>query len=148
MNSYKIKLPRGLEVDIFNLPKDFENQIKNAFRDYTRGTAKEYMYVDKLGFIDRCVGCLNGDEDSDDVVSSKVKEYMCHTWDDQGEIASEDDIYSFEFMVSCYESGNNDAKLSSHFGIDDHYIYDQIHKVLAQIITIVMNYEDEEDTKC
>lgn len=41
MRSYNIKLPRGIEVDIFNLPEDFEEQIKESFRGYTEGTAKE-----------------------------------------------------------------------------------------------------------
>lgn len=28
MRKYEVKLPRGIEVDIFNLPEDFEEQIK------------------------------------------------------------------------------------------------------------------------
>ena len=28
MRSYEVKLPRGVEVDIFNLPEDFEEQIR------------------------------------------------------------------------------------------------------------------------
>jgi hypothetical protein len=76
MRSYIINFPRGLEVDIFNLPEDFKEQVEQAFKEYTSGTAKAYMYVDKLGFIDRCVECLNGDEDSDDVVNSLVEETM------------------------------------------------------------------------
>ena len=55
MRSYTINLPRGLEVDIFDLPEDFEEQVEQAFREYTSGTAKAYMYVDKLGFIARSV---------------------------------------------------------------------------------------------
>ena len=148
MRSYTINLPRGLEVDIFNLPEDFKEQVEQAFREYTSGTAKAYMYADKLGFIDRCVECLNGNEDSDKVVNSLVEEAMIAEWRNNGEIIKEDDIYSFEFMEDCYKKGKEDAKLDSHFGTDDHHIYDQIQKVLVQVITIVMNYEDKEDTKC
>lgn len=106
------------------------------------------MYVDKLGFIDRCVECLNGDEDSDDVVNSLVEETMIAEWRNNGEIIKEDDIYSIDFMKDCYRKGKEDARLNSHFGTDDHHIYDQIQKVLVQVITIVMNYEDKEDAKC
>lgn len=148
MRSYTIELPRGLEVDVFNLPEDFENQIKNAFRDYTKGTAKEYMYVDKLGFIDRCVEYLNGDKHSDDVVNSLVEEAVISEWRNNGEIINEDDIYCIDFMEECYRKGKENAELASHFGTDDHHIYDQIQKVLVRIIRVVMNYEDEEDTKC
>ena len=38
--------------------------------------------------------------------------------------------------------GKEDARLYSHFGSDDHHIYDQIQKVLVKVITIVMNYEE------
>lgn len=145
MRSYTINLPRGLKVDIFNLPEDFKEQVEEAFEEYTSGTAKAYMYVDKLGFIDRCVEYLNGDKDSDDVVNSLVEEAMIAEWRNNGEIIEEDNIYSIGFMEDCYRKGKKDAKLNSHFGTDDHHIYDQIQKVLVRIITIVMNYEDEED---
>lgn len=148
MGNYTINLPRGLEVDIFDLPEDFKEQVEQAFREYTSGTAKEYMYVDKLGFIDCCVEHLNGDEDSDDVVNSLVEEAMISEWRNNGEIIKEDDIYNIDFMEECYRKGKEDAKLSSRFGTDDHHIYDQIQKVLVRIIRVVMNYEDKEDVKC
>lgn len=53
-----------------------------------------------------------------------------------------DEWNSFEFMEDCYDRGKEDASLYSHFGSDDHHIYDQIQKVLVKVITIVMNYED------
>lgn len=148
MRKYTINLPRGLEMNIFDLPEDFKEQIEQAFREYTSGTAKTYMYVDKLRFIDRCVEYLNGDENSDDVVNSLVEEAMIAEWRNNGEIIEEDDIYSIDFMEDCYRKGKEDAKLNSHFGTDDHHIYDQIQKVLVRIIRVVMNYEDKEDTKC
>ena len=60
MRKYTVKLPRDIEVDIFDLPEDFEEQIKESFNDYTAETAEEYRYCDKLGYIDCCVKCLNG----------------------------------------------------------------------------------------
>jgi hypothetical protein len=109
MRKYTINLPRGLEVDISNLPEDFKEQIEQAFREYTSGTAKAYMYVDKLGFIDRCVEYLNGNEDSDDVVNTLVEEAMISEWRNNGEIIKEDDIYCIDFMEDCYRKGNEDA---------------------------------------
>lgn len=145
MRSYKIRLPRGLEVDIFDLPEDFKEQVEQAFKKYTSGTAKAYMYADKLGFVDRCIEFLNGDKDSDDAVNSLVEETMIANWRNNGEITREDDIYCFEFMEDCYRAEREHSSLNSHFGNDDHHIYDQIQKVLVQVITIVMNYEDKED---
>ena len=144
MRSYTINLPRGLKVDIFNLPEDFKEQIEQAFREYTSGTAKAYMHVEKLEFIDCCVEYLNGGKDSDDAVNTLVEETMIAEWRNNGEIIKEDDIYSIDFMEDCYRKGKEDTKLNSRFGTDDHHIYDQIQKVLVQVITIVMNYEDSE----
>lgn len=101
MRSYRIRLPRGLEVDIFNLPEDFKEQVEQAFEKYTSGTAKAYMYVDKLGFVDRCIEFLNGGKDSDDAVNSLIEEMMIAEWRNNGEIIKEDDIYSFESMEDC-----------------------------------------------
>lgn len=148
MISYTINLPRGLEVNVFDLPEDFKEQVEQAFKEYTSGTTKAYMCVDKLGFIDRCVEYLNGGEDSDDAVNSLVEEAMIAEWRNNSEIIKEDDIYNIDFMEDCYRKGKEDARLNSHFGTDDHHIYDQIQKVLVQVIAIVMNYEDKEDTKC
>lgn len=125
MRSYMVKLPRGIEVDIFNLPEDFEEQIKESFRGYTEETAKEYRYCDKLGYIDCCIKHLNGGKRSDNIVSEMVEGRILHEWRENGEIIEEDD-----------------ARLYSHFGSDDHHIYDQIQKVMVKVITIVMNYED------
>ena len=92
MRNYTINLPRGLEVDIFDLPEDFKEQVEQAFKEYTSGTAKAYMCVDKLGFIDRCVEYLNGDEDSEDAVNVLVEEVMIAEWRNNGEIIKEDDV--------------------------------------------------------
>ena len=37
MRSYEVKLPRGIDVDIFNLPEDFEEQIKESFKSSFTG---------------------------------------------------------------------------------------------------------------
>ena len=128
MRSYTINLPRGLEVDIFNLPEDFKEQVEQAFEEYTSGTAKAYMYVDKLGFIDRCVEYLNGNEDSEDAVNALVEKAMIAEWRNNGELIKEDDIYSIEFMKDCYGKGKEGARLDSHFGTDDHHITTRFRK--------------------
>ena len=144
MRSYKIDLPRGIEVDIFNLPENFEEQIKESFKGYTAETTKEYRYCDKLGYIDCCIRYLNGNEDSDDAVNGMIEERILREWRENGEIIQEDDVYCLEFMEDCYREEKKSSELYSYFGSDDHHIYDQIQKVLVKVITIVMNYEDEE----
>lgn len=55
MRSYRIRLPRGLEVDIFNLPENFGEEINRVFGEYTQETSEDYRDCDRLGFIDCCV---------------------------------------------------------------------------------------------
>ena len=86
---------------------------------------------------------MNGNKDSWDVVNDMVERCILYEWRENGEIIQEDDVYCFEFMKKCYEEGNEHSKLYSHFGNDDHHIYDQIQKVMLKVITIVMNYEEE-----
>lgn len=83
-----------------------------------------------------------------DVVDEKVEDFITAQWREYGQLDNKDDVYSADFMADCYAEGVQNAVLCSHFGTDDHHIYDQIQKVLMQVITIVMNYEDKEDAKC
>ena len=142
MRSYTIKLPRGLEVDIFHLPENFDEEINRVFGEYTRETAEDYRDCDRLGFIDCCVRHINGDKDRYDVVDEKVKDFITYQWEEFGELDSKDDVYSSDFMADCYAEGIQDAVLCSHFGTGDHHIYDQIQKVMVRIIRAVMSYEE------
>lgn len=142
MRSYTIKLPRGLEVDIFNLPENFDEEINRVFGEYTQETLKDYRDCDRLGFIDCCVRHINGNKDSYDVVDQKVEDYIISQWRECGQLDNKDDVYSADFMADCYTEGVQNAVLCSHFRTDDHHIYDQIQKVLVRIIRVVMNYED------
>ena len=105
------------------------------------------MYVDKLGFIDCCVRHINGNKDSYDVVDQKVEDYITSQWREYGLLDNKDDVYSADFMADCYAEGVRNAVLCSHFGNDDHHIYAQNHKGLVHVITIVMNYIDEDGEK-
>lgn len=84
MRSYMVKLPRGVEVDIFDLPEDFGEQIKESFKGYTAETAKEYRYCDKLGYIDCCIKYLNGGKRSGDIVNEMVEGRILYEWRENG----------------------------------------------------------------
>ena len=144
MRSYRINLPRGLEVDIFDLPENFDKEVNRVFGEYTRETSKDYRDCDRLGFIDCCVRYINGNKDGYDVVDQKVEDFIISQWREYGQLDNKDDVYSADFMADCYAEGVRNAVLCSHFGIDDHHIYDQIQKVLVRIIRAMMSYENEE----
>lgn len=137
---YLIKLPRGVVVDIFNLPENFKEIVEKCFSEYTEGTAEDYRYCDKLGFIDVLIRNINNCENSYEAVNKLVGEKFDYEWTENGNLITEDDIYSTDFMEECYEAGNNAARLYSHYGLENHHIYEQIQRVIVKIITIIMNY--------
>jgi hypothetical protein len=145
--SYFITLPRNIKVDIFDLPDNFDDTVRETFREYTECTSKDYTYQDKLGYIDCFIEKLNKSHYASDVVDDMVEAKFKYSWEECGELLSEDDIFCKEFMEECYECGKRNAKLYSHFGVDDHHIYDQIMRALVKVITIVMNY-DGKVTEC
>lgn len=85
---------------------------------------------------------INGDKDKYDVVDEKVKGFITYQWEEYGELGNKDDVYNVDFMAECYADGATDAQLRSHFGFNDHHIYDQIQKVLVRVIKVVMSYVD------
>lgn len=135
----KLKFPRGVEVDIDNVPDDFEEQIRESFRGYTECTAKAYRYQDKLSYIDRCREYAHGDKDPDLAVGELIKDTFCGRYDEFGEFTSESDFLSEEFMIQCYEAGNMD--LYCHY-TNNHHKDDKIMKLLERAIKVVINYED------
>lgn len=143
MRSYTINLPRELEVDIFNLPENFDEEIKRVFGEYTQETSKDYRDCDRLRFIDCCVRHINGNKDRYNVVDQKVEDYITSQWREYGQLDNKDDVCSADFMADCYAEGVQNAVLCSHFGTDDHHIYDQIQKVLVRIIRVIMSYDDK-----
>lgn len=142
MREYFIKLPRDIVVDIFNLPPNFKDIVEKAFSEYTEGTAKDYQYCDKLAFIDVLISNINNSKDAYERVNDLVMEKMEYEWKEYGDIVEKDDIFSQEFMEHCFISGQKSSRLYSHYGLQDHHIYDQIQKVIVKVIIIVMNYDE------
>ena len=64
----RIILPRGLEVDLDNIPEDLEEQVQKCFAEYTKETNPKYMFHDKLLFIDVMIKKIHGNKDPEDAV--------------------------------------------------------------------------------
>lgn len=140
----KITFPRGVVVDTDAIPADFDTRILEAFKAYTRGTRKEYMYHDKLAFIDWCAKLAHGNYDSDDAVKKLILKNTEWKLDEYGELPDADEFWNLSFMEQCYEQGQKDASLYDHY-TGNHRIDDVIMDLLARTIKIVMNYEVEND---
>lgn len=138
-----VYLPRKMMVDIDDIPNDFEEQVQKCFAEYTEMTNPAYMYHDKLAFIDRMVELLHGGKDADDAVMDLMKGYLEHEVGEYGNIPSEEDYLSIEFMETCYSQGERDRRLYSKewFPKQRKHDDDKVMKLLCRAIKAVMEYE-------
>lgn len=134
----KIKLPVGIEFDLNNIPADLEEQVQRSFFEYTSGTNPEYMFLDKLSYIDRCLELLHNEVDASIEVRNLVKEDFAYQLDEYDEFTDESSYLSIDFMERCYNLGKDKHKLYSHYYTNDHRTNEKVMQVLARVIDTVM----------
>lgn len=135
-----ITLPRGINVDIDNVPDNLEELVGTAFAEYTSGTSSAYTFEDKLCFIDDMTKHLHR-RDSGNVqdLIKKRFEYELH---EQGRIMDSDEFYGdMAFFEDCYMLGSSDTRLYSYDYCEDRRDNEKIMKILVRGITAVMNWE-------
>ena len=139
----RIILPRGLEVDLDQIPDDLEKQVQNCFSEYTEMTNPKYMFHDKLYFIDVMVKKLHGNQDTDDAVMDAMKDYLEYEVNVHGNIPDKEDYLDIGFMEHCYNLGQRSMEMYSHEwkGKQRKHDDDKIMKVLCLAIKAVMDYE-------
>lgn len=137
----KINLPRGITVDIDNVPENFDEIIKTEFAKFTEGTDSKYMYQDKLHFIDVCRKLVHKAECEEECVLELMKELLDYKVDEYGEIPDEDDYLSVEFMAACFNEGR--TNLYHHYKGKKHDD-EKIMKILERVIKVVINYSKED----
>ena len=139
----KILLPRGLEVDLDNIPEDLEEQVQKCFAEYTEETNPKYMFHDKLLFIDVMIKKIHGNKDPEDAVMDAMKDYLEYEVKEYGNIPDKDEYLDVQFMEQCYKIGRESAALYSHEFIKGQKKYDddKILKVLCRAIKAVVVYE-------
>lgn len=135
-----IELPRGLTIDIDNVPENLEELVAKSFAEYTEVTHRDYTYQDKLHYIDVMVRKLHH-ADSTAAVNDEIKSLFEYKLDEYGNIADKDDFYSQEFMEQCYNRGQKDHELYSHNYFNDHRANEKVMKILVRVIKAVINWE-------
>lgn len=140
----RIRFPRGLEVDTDFIPSNFEELILESFKEFTYGTRKEYMYQDKLSWIDWSGKLLHGHPCCDDAVKKLILKNVEWELDECGELPNAEDFWNIPFMATCYEQGQKDTSLYDHFTGNTH-TDEIIMSLLARAIKVVMNYEGEDE---
>jgi hypothetical protein len=136
----KISLPRGVNIDIDNVPNDLENIVWRAFAEYTEGTASAYTFADKLCFIDAVTKRLHHRDSGN--VQDLIKKRFNYELMEQGRIMDSDEFYGdMAFFEDCYTLGEKDSSLYSYDYCEDRRDNEKIMKILVRVITAVMNWE-------
>ena len=127
-----IELPRKIKVDVWNFNTDeLTAKVKEEFGQYTSGTNPDYMYQDKLLFIDLMVQRLHH-SDAEEKVNRLIKKTFEYQLDEYGELMEPSEFLSQEFMVD-----------SRNFS-GDHHMDERIMLIEAIVIKAVMDYQPEE----
>ena len=137
----KIKLLSNIVIDTEDIPKNFDDMIRGSFEAYTLGTNPDYMYQDKLKYIDDIVKKLHKVNDSYEKVKSLIIEFFEGEVDELGIIPDKEDLLSIEFMEHCYDKGRADGCLRSYDFCNNEHENEKIMQILCRIIKVVMNYE-------
>lgn len=139
-----IELPRKIKVDVWNFNTDeLTAKVKEEFGQYTSGTNPDYMYQDKLLFIDLMVQRLHH-SDAEEKVNRLIKNTFEYQLDEYGELMEPSEFLTQEFMVDCYNLGQEDHKLYSRNFSGDHHMDERIMLIEAIVIKAVMDYLPEE----
>lgn len=143
MRHLTVSLPKGLIVDVYDLPEDFESQVQKAFSEFTEGTAKDYTFMDKLRFIDLASYYLHGGKDDETAVRELIHDKLDYDLDEYGTFPDETDYLSTEFMEFCYSEGRRSQRLDSDGfkDVDSYKDREQIEKMLLRFIEAVVSYE-------
>ena len=139
-----VRLPKGLSVDVYNLPEDFEINVQRAFSEFTQGTAKDYTFMDKLRFIDLASYYLHGAVDEEKAVRELIHGKLDYELDEFGSFPDESDYLSVEFMETCYSEGRKSQRLdSADFArVESYKDRELIEKMLLKFIEAVIGYEN------
>lgn len=145
MRHLTVTLPKGLVVDVYDLPEDFEKQVQKAFEEFTELTANDYTYQDKLMFIDLAAYFLHGAKEAEERVRELIHEKLDYDLGEYGSFPDEYDYLSTEFMELCFKEGGQSQKLhSDRFeGVKEHKDREQIEKMLERFIKAVILFEKD-----
>ena len=145
MRHLTVTLPKGLIVDVYDLPENFESLVQKAFAEFTELTARDYTYQDKLMFIDRAAWFLHGRKEPEERVRELIHEKLDYELDEYCSFPDESDYLSTEFMEECFEEGRQSQKLHSQYfeGVEQHKDQEQIEKMLNRFIKAVILFEQD-----
>ena len=140
-----ITLPRGRNIDINNIPENLEELIRKDFSEYTEGTRPEYMFEDKLCYIDLMAKKLHK-ADAEDKVNRWILENFKYELEENDYFMEESDFLSRSSLMDCYEMGVRDSSLYFHdWQTWSKHVDEKIMRIECRAIKAVMSYAEGND---
>lgn len=139
-----INLPWVEPINTQNLPENLEELVKKSFREFTKGTRKEYQHEDKLLYLDNLRKAYLRENNTEKAVRNLVSGETMYYLEEYGEMPNTEDILSVDFMETCYKEGFR--PFHDNYGEASENKVNEIFSVILDIIKIVVNYEEAE--KC
>lgn len=140
-----IYLPYVTLIDPEDPPEDLKELVERSFERFSRDTNKEYLYNDKLLYLDHVRKCCIGipeTTDSEDAVlnliANDVKEKIRG-----GDALDKDDYFSLSFLTECYDAGF--YPFYKDYIPHNKQANERMKQMIVKIITIVMNYESDDE---
>lgn len=144
-----IKLPWVNPIDTLNLPEDFEDQVKESFKKYTKGTSTDYTWIDKMTYIShlplifRNMTNLSELTIAEGEVEDLIHERLDYELEEEDDVIDRDDIYSFEFMCDCFAYGMRYMRPLHEYEPFSSSKNEETEKAMFRIMQIVMDWEPE-----
>ncbi len=135
-----VKLPHIDPIDTLNLPKDFEERVRESFRKYTEFTSKDYTHEDKLMYLDNLQKFLHPGE-AEEYVKDMIMERAEYEIDEFEDFPDKEDFWCFEFMAECFEAGNKEFCPEAPFE-KNHRDNSKTLKAILEMIKIISNWEE------
>lgn len=139
MTSKILHFPRGIEVTITPrsvVTDEFRKRIREAFHDYTAGTAKEYQYQDKLAFINR-IREINFKVEPESIINEHIRFLL----ENDGEVTL-GDLVDLEQIANLMDEAVHRYKKNWDHWSGDHHLDEPACKFVAAAIQKVMNYKE------
>lgn len=139
-----INLPWVEPINTQKLPENLEELVKKSFREFTKGTRKEYQHEDKLLYLDNLRKVYLREDNTEKAVRNIVSGETMYYLEEYGEMPNTEDILSVDFMETCYKEGFR--PFYDHYDEVSANRNSEALSVILNIIKIVVNYEEAE--KC
>lgn len=144
----RLKFPRGVYIDLTDIPDDFEEQIRKSFHDYTEGTAKEYRWQDKLAYIDLIREYAHRAEAACDWVKQRILSQCEYELSEYGTLPEKDGFLDWRFAEDVFDLGRTNLHATSEY--DELYTPDRyigrtgevVEKLIYRAVKVVMDYDE------